>query len=134
MVKSGENTDRRTMMINSKDIISALKSEYASGMTYEEIAKKHGVSYTYIHNLFSGKRSVDGLTLKKINKLFPDAILHLYGDKITITANQNHGNVVGVNHGGAIETDYLSTILDKILATEDLTAEEKIKVIKVLKK
>lgn len=120
-------------MIDSNDILSALKAEYDSGMTYEEIAKKHGVSYTYIHNLFSGKRSIDGLTLKKINKLFPDAVLHLYGDKVTITAPQNQGNVVGVNNG-AIETDCLSAVLDKLLATEDLTAEEKVKVIKVLKK
>lgn len=120
-------------MIDSKEIIAKLKAEYDKGMTYQEIAKKHGVSYTYIHNLFDGNRDPEGLTIKKINRIFPDAVLYLSGDNVTITANQNQGAVVGVNHG-AVNTDLLSVILDKILLTEELSAEEKIKVIKVLKK
>lgn len=120
-------------MIDATDIIAALKAEYDSGMTYDEIAKKHGVSYTYIHNLFSGKRAVDGLTIKKINRLFPDSVLCLHGDKVTITANQNHGNVVGVNNG-EINADCMAVVLDKILESEELSDAEKVKVMKVLKK
>lgn len=119
-------------MIDANEILSVLKKEYEKS-TYQQMAKDHGIAYTYLYDIMQGKRSIDGLTLKKINKMFPDAVLHLYGDKVTITAPQNQGNVVGVNNG-AIETDCLSAVLDKLLATEDLTAEEKVKVIKVLKK
>lgn len=120
-------------MIDFEDIISALKGEYDSGMTYEQIARKHGVSYTYIHNLFSGKRAVEGLTLKKINKLFPNAVLHLNGDNVFVRADHNSGNVVGVNNG-TIDAGCMAAVLDKILESDELSDTEKIKVMKVLKK
>ena len=119
-------------MIDAKEILRVLKEEYEKS-TYQEMAKRHNISYTHLYDVMQGKRSVDGLTLKNINKMFPDATLHLYGDKVTITANQNQGNVVGVNNG-AIGGDCLSAVLDKLLATDELTAEEKVKVIKVLNK
>ena len=120
-------------MIDFNDILSALKVQYDSGSTYEEIAKQHGVSYTYIHNLFSGKRSIEGLTLKKINKLFPKAVLKLDGDSVSITADHNSGNVVGVNNG-EISSYCMSAVLDKILESEELSDAEKVKVMRVLKK
>lgn len=121
------------IMIDFEDIISALKGEYDSGMTYEQIARKHGVSYTYIHNLFSGKRAVEGLTLKKINKLFPKAVLHLSGDNVSVHADHNSGNVVGVNNG-TIDAGCMAAVLEKILESDELSDTEKIKVMKVLKK
>lgn len=119
-------------MIDANEILRVLKEEYEKS-TYQEMAKRHNISYTHLYDIMQGKRPTDCLTLKKLNTMFPDATLHLYGDKVTITANQNHGNVVGVNNG-AIGGDCLSAVLDKLLATDELTAEEKVKVIKVLKK
>ena len=120
-------------MINSDDIIAVLKAEYDSGSTYEEIAKQHGISYSYIHDLMSGKRAAEGLTLKKINKLFPDAVLKLNGDSVSISADHNSGNVVGVNNG-EISSHCMSAVLDKILESEELSDTEKVKVMRVLKK
>lgn len=119
-------------MIDANEILNVLKKEYEKS-TYQQMAKKYGIAYTYLYDIMRGKYNPDSLTLKKINKMFPDAVLHLYGDKVTITAPQNQGNVVGVNNG-AIGGDCLSAVLDKLLATDELTAEEKVKVIKVLKR
>ena len=120
-------------MIDTKEIIAALEDLHASGKTYERIAKESGIAQSYIYNLIHGKRDIDGLTIKKINQLFPQAILILEGDKISIQANNNQGNVVGVNHG-SVNNTIVSDIMEKVLNSEDFTAEEKIKVLKAMRK
>ena len=90
------------------------------------------MSQSYIAELISGQCAVDGLSLKKVNQLFPDAVLLLSGDTVSIHANRNSGNVVGVNHG-TISQDCMSAVQDKILETKDLTDAEKIKFLKVLR-
>ena len=114
-------------------IINHLREEYSSGATYQELASKYGVSYTHIHNLLNGKRAVSGISLDFLFRLFPKAQINLHGDAVSIAAPQNRGNVVGVNHG-SVATDCLSGVMNKILSTEELTAEEKVKVLKVLQK
>ena len=120
-------------MIAAKDILLELRKLYENGATQQEISDQTGVSRSYVRDLLSGKRPVDGLTLKKINQLFPQAILLLSGDTVSIRANRNSGNVVGVNHG-TISQDCMSAIQSKILETKELTDAEKVKFLKVLKK
>ena len=121
-------------MINMKEVQAALREMYASsGMTQTEIAQATGVSQSYIADLLSGKSSMENLSLKKINQLFPRAILLLSGDTVSIHANRNSGNVVGVNHG-TVSQDCLAAVQNKILEAEALSDEEKVKVLKVLKK
>ena len=118
-------------MIDAKDILAELRHIYDDGATQQEISDRTGVSRSYIRDLLSGKRPVDGLTLKKINQLFPRSVLLLSGDTVSINADRNSGNVV---NGDQISDGCLSAIIDKIIASDELTAEEKVKVIKVLKK
>lgn len=118
------------MDIYSK-IYSSLREEYANGATYKDLSDKYGVSYTYIHFLLNKKRDVSGISLEFFFKLFPNAKINLDGD-VSITANHNSGNVVGVNNG-AITTDSYAVVIDKILECEELSAEEKVKFMKVLK-
>lgn len=119
-------------MINMKEVQAALREMYtSSGMTQTEIAQATGVSQSYIADLLSGKSSMENLSLKKINQLFPRAVLLLSGDTVSIHANRNSGNVVGVNHG-TISQDCMSAIQSKILETKDLTDAEKVKFLKVL--
>ena len=120
-------------MIAAGDILAELRRRYDSGSTQQELSQLTGVSRSYIRDLLSGKRAIDGLTIKKINQLFPRSVLQLNGDTVSIHANRNSGNVVGVNHG-TISQDCLSAVENRILESTDLTAEEKIKVLKVLKK
>ena len=97
-----------------KQITELLKSEYDAGATYQELADKYGVSYTHMHNLLNGKRAVSGISLDFLFKLFPKATICLTGDKTS--------------------SDCIAAVFDKILESEDLSAEEKVKVMKVLKK
>ena len=119
-------------MIATKEILVKLRQLYDSGATQQEISKATGVSRSYVRDLLSGKRQIDGLTIKKVNQFFPRAVLLLDGDTVSIHASSNAGNVVGVNHG-TVSQDCMSAVQDKILGSEDLTAEEKVKVLKVLR-
>ena len=110
-----------------KLIIDTLKKEYADGATYKELEKKYGVSRTYIHQLLHGNRPVSRLTLEFFFKLFPHATVSITGNTVAQVVNNgnNSGTMTGIG---------TSDPTDKILDSEDLTAEEKIKMIKVLKK
>lgn len=120
-------------MIDTQEILDALKMMHENGNSYVEIGNKLGVSKSYVHSLLKGVREIDGLTIRKINQLFPQAILILEGDKISIQANNNQGNVVGVNHG-SVNNTIVSDIMEKVLNSEEFTADEKIKVLKAMRK
>ena len=120
-------------MIDAEKIIESLRHRWQAGEPQLKIAKEAGISHAYLCELISGKNDPNGLTIKKINALFPKATLNLHGDAAVISAPRNSGNVIGINHG-TMASDCLSGIMDKILSTEELTAEEKVKVLKVLQK
>ena len=112
-----------------KEYIKALND---GRKTQEELAKELHVAQSVVNRLLSGRKKVELLTISTFQKMFPDATVDLLGSAI-INAPQNRGNVVGINNGH-MGPDCLSEVMDKILQTEELTAEEKIKVLKVLKK
>ena len=119
----------------SKTVFETLFSEYSSGMTQEEVAAKHNVRQGQIQKLLANSRSAGGLLLDTVDKMFPNATVNLYGDSVSIHAVQNHGAVVGVNRGTIThDRDLLFEIENKILAADELTDEEKVKVLRVLKK
>lgn len=113
-------------------ITDAIEAAYAEGKTQKEVAQKFNTTCTTINRLLSGKRSTGKLTIETFDRMFPEASIDLKGAAL-IHAPQNRGNVVGINNGH-MGPDCLSEVIDKILSTEELTAEEKIKVLKVLKK
>ena len=121
-------------MIDLEEVIKDLREQYANGETQGEISKRTGIGQSYFCQLISGKRSIDGLSLKKFNQLFPDSVVQLHGDKVKIDAPGNSGNVVGINHGSVECQDCREWAMDKILSSNELSADEKIKVLKVLKK
>ena len=121
-------------MIRSTDVLKALRETASTdGMTQQKISDKSGVARSYICDLLNGKKDIEGLTLRKLAALFPDATLNLHGDTPIINAPRNNGNVVGVNHG-SICADCVSSVMDRILASDELSSDEKIKFIKILKK
>ena len=121
-------------MINFEEVLEDLRSQYATGKTQEEIAKRTGVGRSYFCQLISGKSPIEGLSLKKFNQLFPDCVVYLHGDKVKINAPSNSGNVVGINNGSVANNGCMDWVMDRILAADELSADEKIKVLKVLKK
>ena len=120
-------------MIDSKIIIKALREQLQGDLTQLELSERTGVSRTYICELVSGKANSDGLTIGRLNALFPECVLDLHGRNVQINANNNSGNVVGVNNG-KITADCMAQVMAKIIDASELSDSEKIKFMKVLKK
>lgn len=118
-----------------KDFADRLKDLYNAGQTYDEIAGKTGLSRAIVASTINGSRPPKNLTVDALLKAFPEATINLHGDNVRINAPQNAGNVVGVNNGSVSSPgDFQIWAMDKILAADELTDEEKIKMMKVLKK
>lgn len=121
-------------MIDVKEIFEALHRRHASGETPAEIGRAAKMAPESIEKLLSGEMKVENLTLKALNLLFPNAVIHLNGgDSSHIHAPGNRGNIAGNNHG-AVGCDCLAVMLQKVLEAEELSDEEKVKVMKVLRK
>ncbi len=56
-----------------------IRTERNNGATHDEIAKKYGVSTSYITNLLNGKRTYEGITLGTFSRMFPRATISLDG-------------------------------------------------------
>ena len=123
-----------------QEIIDTLKREYAAGATYQEMAAKHNVSYQYIRELLVGDKPVGRMSLEFFFRLFPRATINLHGDTVTMK-NNTGAAVTGVNRGtinvgDPITPDVIewrSGVVEEILLDDDLTDEEKVKFLKILK-
>ena len=112
-----------------QEISDALKKEYEGGATYQELSEKYGVSYQYLRELILGKKPVARMSLDTFFKLFPRATVTISGGIVAPVVNNGHnrGTMIGVGND-------LSEARKKILAATELSAEEKIKMLKVLEK
>lgn len=119
-------------MIDSKVILEDLRKEWQAS-SQEEISRRSGVSRTYLCELLSGKADANGLSIKKINALFPHARIDLHGNSFSVQTNGHSVNVFG-SENFDISSSCLNSVIEKILDSEELSDSEKIKVIKVLKK
>lgn len=116
-----------------QEILDLLQAEYMNGATYQEMASRKKISYSYLRGLMTGTNPPEKLSLDCLFKLFPKATINLHGDNVSINAPGNHGNVAGVNHG-MIGGDWIHTAMQKILDSQELTSDEKIKMMMVLKR
>ena len=114
-----------------KQVMDYLRTEYDSGMTQDEIAKKHNIIQSQIQKILSGERTAGGITLQTLDKMFPKAEIYLEGNSHTINAQGN----AYVNHvrGGNIDQSQHnverngSKLLSEILRYDKFSAEEKVK-------
>ena len=116
-----------------KEFTERLKELYRGGKTYHEISAMTGLSKSAIARVISDSRPPKNLTMDALAKAFPNMTISLNGDNTKINVRENSGNVVGVNHG-SVTYNPMEPAMDKIIASEDLSDSEKIKVLKVLKK
>ena len=70
---------------------ATFKAEYDAGDTYREIADRHGVSYTYVRGIILGIDPPGGISLAKLETMFPRATLDLRGASSS-QVMQNCGN------------------------------------------
>lgn len=126
-------------MINMKEVQAALREMYASsGMTQTEIAQATGVSQSYIADLLSGKSSMENLSLKKINQLFPEASLSLgnrtIGDRNVIHSHarvQSDNNFLPADRD-AVE-EFRRGLTDLIIGSEELSDEERGRFLRIIR-
>lgn len=116
-----------------KTIIEYLRREYDSGMTQEEIAKKHNVHQTQIQRILSGKRSASGFTVQTIDNMFPNAVIYLDGSVVADNSGTVNG-VIGINNGrvNADGETFHSRAIDALLES-DLHPECAMKAMKIIK-
>ena len=99
-------------------IAETIKAEYDSGMTLTEIGKKHNVAHSVIQRLLSKKRSAEKSTLQTVQRMFPNATLHLNGSNVDISTIRN------------LEATLAN--IRKIINDDTFTPEKKMKLIQII--
>ena len=117
-------------MSMSTIIHDTLIDEYKSGIKQTELAKRHSVSQQYICRLISGKRECGDITLKTLEKMFPQATLNLNGNGITQFASNVRVNNQSVTIGKSAES-YRDEVMRKFIAL-DLSGDDLKKVLTAL--
>lgn len=115
----------------SETIEAQVKALYNSMRTQQAVANELCVSQQFIQQLLSGKVKFDNVKVSVVDKMFPNAIYNLAG---TVNINKNHnsqiinGSAVGLAlHSPFSKSEFLRTLSKKIMASEELTAEQKVK-------
>ncbi len=114
------------------ELISAIRLwKDTDNLSYEAIGNIAGVKASSVCQWFSGKTV--SMYESTFNRLLPHIQKFLPTNYVP---NSNSGAVIvnngGSNYGNAVSHYALSVVLKKITDSESLTAEEKIKFIKVL--
>ena len=118
--------------IITQELLNAIRAwKDTENLTYESIGEIAGVKHSSVCQWFSGKTG--SMYETTFNRLLPHIQKYLPPGYVQ---PQNNGAMVinngGTNYGNAVSNYALSIVLKKITDSESLTAEEKIKFIKVL--
>lgn len=110
-------------------IENAIRAEYEAGKTQTQVGRLLGISHAYVNHLLSGKRDWGGLTLAKIDRAWPHAVIHLHGEPPSIAQTAHHAQTISQSVGG--DAGRLDAVR-AIVACASLTDAEKIKALKPL--
>lgn len=106
-----------------------IRSAYADGRTQGQIAGRAGVTSAYLNMLLSGRRKFSGLTLAKIDRMYPAAVIHLHGEPPSIAQTAHHAHTISQSVGG--EAGRLDAVR-AIVGAASLTDTDKIKALRPL--
>ena len=112
---------------------ATFKAEYDAGDTYREIADRHGVSYTYVRGIILGIDPPGGISLAKLETMFPHATLDLRGASSSqVMQNCGNGNrqVMGTTSSDSLASYQLR--LYRGLAGLDISDDAKAKVLALI--
>ena len=119
--------------IITQELLNAIRTwKDTENLTYESIGQIAGVKHSSVCQWFSCKTG--SMYETTFNRLLPHIQKYLPTDYKPVD-NRGGAMVInngGTNYGNAVSNYALSIVLKKITDSESLTAEEKIKFIKVL--
>ena len=123
----------------SDEIKRTIVNDYRARLTQAEIAKKYNSTQSYIGRIISGKCKPESMSIKNFQKMLPRATINLHGSgDVGGNTVSGNGNAVGhsnyVVNNGPITQSCIDSVMDRILNTSDLTAEEKVKFLSILRK
>lgn len=128
MPKKKNNIEEKPVDHRALEIIEAIREVWVKKKkTQTQIADSAGISQTYISDLLSGKSRADSLTLKTLFGLFPNLILRLNGDVVSVSADNNSSAFGQVNGNINISdsSPEIKAITRGIMDTKDMSAVEK---------
>lgn len=118
------------------DLLAEMKRR---GITQQEIANNSGVSRPYICQLMNPKDGVERikhLELSKFLKLFPDARIVFGGDRRIGDVHHNTNSPVIQGDGNTVAAqpseETASAFLQRIMEADDIDAETKVKIYRML--
>ena len=122
--------------MNYADILAELAEVYKAGATQKEIADKAGISHQYISQLMTGRVKPESLTLRKLSQLFPDARIVFGGDRRIGDVHHNTNSPVIQGDGNTVAAqpseETASAFLQRIMESDDIDAETKVKIYRML--
>ena len=116
----------------TQDIETAIRADYGLGLTQHQLARKYHLSQSYLNELLAAKRPFGGLTLAKIDRAWPHAVIHLHGEPPQpppVAQTAHHARTISQSVGG--DAGRLDAVR-AIVACASLTDAEKIKALKPL--
>ncbi len=117
-------------------ILAALRAEYRNS-TYKEMAKRSGISLSYIHDLVTGAKPINAMSIGKLYELFPDATIILKGEiPMQTIGNNSNGNIqqAGIGLNASADTATLRMALVDAICDLDLSPEDQARVIQAIRK
>lgn len=122
--------------MNYDEILRELAEVYKAGATQREIAERAGISHQYISQLMTGRVKPESLTLRKIAQLFPNARIVFCGDRRLGDVHHNTNSQVIQGDGNTIGTpgeETAAAFLKRVMASDDIEAETKVKLYRMMK-
>lgn len=106
------------------EIRNELKQKVINGKTQDEISKQVGISQSHLCHLKNGSRSIGGMTLDTLLKLFPNAQIVLNSN--TSSKNTFHASngsfAIGSNSGKIINRPVTDKAVNELADAENVIA------------
>ncbi len=119
----------------AEQVKDTLKSEYSRGDTYKTIAARHRISIPYARGLILGTDRAGGISLAKLETMFPRATLDLRGASSSqVMQNCGNGNrqIMGPSSDSSSDLASYQLRLYRGLAGLDISDDAKAKVLALI--
>lgn len=102
------------------EIRNELKQKIAEGKTQDEISKQAGISRSHLCHLKNGSRSIGGMTLDTLLKLFPNA-------QIVLNSNTSSKNTFHASNGSLLaDAENVIARIQEAIEDEDITDKKEL--------